>query len=509
MRELALIGFVAVSFGIGSYHILEQLNVFNATNLVVGAAALTAAAGLALRSWGRRRRSSLNASTIRALLATLAVVLGAVGIQVLAGLSGVRFDWTFEERYAIAPATREALAALPGPLDMTLYHLEGDPRIRSTRLLLEELARHAEVVELRIRRLDQAPEEEDRYGIGSSNSVVLRSGDRWELVARPTEGALFEALSQLGVDRQKILYATVGAGEGDLERRGPLGYSGLRSALETEGYELRPLPSALMAEVPPDADAVILLSPERPLRSQALDALRAYLEERAGHLVVFLDPEKSSVRSGVEALVADFGLRSPEAIIVDPTSGPIEETAAGLSPIAFNYAQHPVTRELNSNRMTFFHGARTFVLRKPEPSDRLETVVYASGESWLQENPWPPSMRLAPQRPPGIRTDYYPIAATGQYRRPGGRARIVAFGDSDFASNRFLRALYNLDLVVNAIHWAVEREPAITLRPKGARLVQFPVPIQSSLTALYGVGLLIPELLILAAGLAWLRRRRG
>ena len=62
---------------------------------------------------------------------------------------------------------------------------------------------------------------------------------------------------------------------------------------------------------------------------------------------------------------------------------------------------------------------------------------------------------------------------------------------------------------MNAIHWIVERESAITLRPKGARLVQFPVPIQSSLTALYGVGLLIPELLILAAGLAWLRRRRG
>ena len=45
------------------------------------------------------------------------MVLGAVGIQFLAGLSGVRFDWTFEERYAIAPATREALAALPGPLE--------------------------------------------------------------------------------------------------------------------------------------------------------------------------------------------------------------------------------------------------------------------------------------------------------------------------------------------------------------------------------------------------------
>ena len=83
----------------------------------------------------------------------------------------------------------------------------------------------------------------------------------------------------------------------------------------------------------------------------------------------------------------------------------------------------------------------------------------------------------------------------------------MAFGDSDFASNRYLRALYNLDLLVNAVHWATERESAITLRPKAGRLLQFPVPIQRSLNALYGIGLLVPELLVMAGMWVWLRRR--
>jgi hypothetical protein len=508
MRELALVGVIALSFGISSYNILEELNAFNVANLAVGTAALVVAGGLALRSWGRSRRGALGAPTAKALLSVLAVTGAAVLVQTLAGISGVRFDWTFEERYELAPATRKALAALPEPLDMTLYYLEGDPRIRSTYLLLGELARHREAT-VRKLRLDEVPEDEDRYGIGSSNSVILRSGDRWELVARPTEGALFEALSHLAARRQRVLYVTVGTGEGDLERRDDLGYSGLRSALETEGYELRPLPSALMSEVPPDADAVVVISPDRALPGTALDALRAYLEQRGGRLVAFLDPEKSNPKSGMVALLGDFGLRSPEAIIVDPTSGPIEGAGGGLSPVAFNYSEHPATRELNSNRMTFFRGARTFALHKPKPDDRLGGRVFASGESWLQESPWPPAMRIAPEKPPGARTDYYPIVVTGEYPRAGGRARIVAFGDSDFASNRFLRTLYNLDLVVNSVHWLAEREPAITLRPKGAQLLQFPIPIQNSLSALYGVGLLIPELLVVAAGLAWLRRRRG
>ena len=60
---------------------------------------------------------------------------------------------------------------------------------------------------------------------------------------------------------------------------------------------------------------------------------------------------------------------------------------------------------------------------------------------------------------------------------------------------------------MNTLHWVVERENDITLRPKIGSTIQFPVPIQNSLRAFYGVGVLIPELLLLAGGLVWLRRR--
>jgi len=61
--------------------------------------------------------------------------------------------------------------------------------------------------------------------------------------------------------------------------------------------------------------------------------------------------------------------------------------------------------------------------------------------------------------------------------------------------------------VLNAVHWAAEQEPAITQRPKIRQTVQFPVPINNSARALYGVGLLLPELLLIVGGIVWLRRR--
>ena len=64
--------------------------------------------------------------------------------------------------------------------------------------------------------------------------MVVEYGGDWRLVERPSEGSLYEALSQLSTDRQGVLYVSVGTGEGDLERSDDLGFSGFRAALETE-----------------------------------------------------------------------------------------------------------------------------------------------------------------------------------------------------------------------------------------------------------------------------------
>ena len=66
----------------------------------------------------------------------------------------------------------------------------------------------------------------------------------------------------------------------------------------------------------------------------------------------------------------------------------------------------------------------------------------------------------------------------------------------------------SLGLATAPILYAAENEPEITLRPKNRPTpVQFPVPLANSLQTLYGVGLLVPELLLIAGGIIWLRRR--
>ena len=175
--------------------------------------------------------------------------------------------------------------------------------------------------------------------------------------------------------------------------------------------------------------------------------------------------------------------------------------------VAFNFEQHPVSRGLDTNRMVFFCGVRPFELRKPTIEDELRRVVMSSGRAWLSDDFSLLERRSGSPDSNGAREDYRSMGVAGRYERDGTETRIVAFGDADFAANKNLRTLYNLDLALNAVHWATQHEPAITLRPKVSKTVQFPVPLTNSVQALYGVGLLLPELLLVAGGIVWLRRR--
>jgi len=505
MGALGLAGLIALAFGLGSYYATGELGRFGQANLVAGTLALLAAAVGALRSV-----RGMGTPLARRILATRA--LGLIGVLALgvglergADALGWRFDWTLDQRYTLSPATREALEALPDGVRATLYYDPGDPRVRSTRLLLDTFAATDEL-EVQERLLDDAAEAIDRFGIASSNSVVVEVDGRWELVGRPTEGSLWEALERLRRDRrQEVVYFSRGAGEGDLLDESDRGFSGLAVALQTEGYRVRDLVLAAHQSIPEDAAAVLVISPERPLRDQSLALLDAYLE-RGGGLVSLVDPGEGE---GLVELLERWGFSLPDAVVVDAASGPIEGGAPGVNPLLHAFSDHAITRVLGSNRMAFFVQTRPVeVQRKPRPDDDLSSLVFSSRRAWLSRQIQAIARGATPTDQNGARPTRYPLMSVGRYPREGGQARIAAFGDSDFASNAYLRSLYNLDLIMNSIHWVADRTDAgITQRPNLLTVVQRPLTPQESLAMFYGAGLLLPEALLILAGVTWLRRR--
>ena len=83
----------------------------------------------------------------------------------------------------------------------------------------------------------------------------------------------------------------------------------------------------------------------------------------------------------------------------------------------------------------------------------------------------------------------------------------MVVGDSDFASNRWLRALYNQDLALNSVLWLAQDEERVAIRPKSWTPDTHPLPLETTLGYFYSLAFALPELLLLLGIHAWYRQQ--
>jgi ABC-type uncharacterized transport system involved in gliding motility auxiliary subunit len=102
-----------------------------------------------------------------------------------------------------------------------------------------------------------------------------------------------------------------------------------------------------------------------------------------------------------------------------------------------------------------------------------------------------------------------PADAPKEENQPAARkARIVVFGDSDFASNELLDAYRNRDLFLNTVNWLLGDVEAISIRPNKSRASRFQLSQEQFLRIRSLALFVLPEALGVLGVLAWWSRRR-
>ena len=89
---------------------------------------------------------------------------------------------------------------------------------------------------------------------------------------------------------------------------------------------------------------------------------------------------------------------------------------------------------------------------------------------------------------------------------PTQGGRLVVFGDSDFASNVFVRLGNNRDLFLNTVAWLAEEENQLGERPEADDTLEITTFGEAMLCIVSVV--LVPGGALLLAIASWLRRRR-
>lgn len=471
------------------------------------------------------------------LIQVLLLVTFILGINHLAMEHFLRFDLTENHKYALSPETRAYLKDLRQPVRVIVTIPADSPRVEEQVLyryisqLLQEYAYQSrkdgsfriltEYVDI-YTNLNRAEVLSREYGLDQANAVLIVSGDRKRLlraeelvdfenrepVTFKGEAALTSAIVEVTQNRTPRIYFLQGHEETAPDDPSPAtGLSAISRELQLRNFSLMPLDLTAVQGVPEDAAIVVIADPKGPLLPSETDKLRTYLTERAGRVLVWMRP---GVRSGMESLLAEWGILLPEMRLVERDPNFRE---SGSAILIRNYGEHPVTQSLIKNQTSLLLGTARPVLPRPAdpPDERLERIpLFASSSS-----SWGESLTDVANPSFDPTTDYggpVPLAVAAQRRAssrlgievPGGR--VVVVGSPDLFTNQRINALGNVSLFFNILNWMLDRNQMLVIPPRPIETYQFVIS-DAEFKRLVLLFLLLPgSVALFGTGIYWIRK---
>ena len=475
---------------------------------------------------GRQLRYGSNTAVL--VLVVLAIL---IGVNYLATRHPLKKDLTKNQRYSLSDQTKKVVQGLKDDVRIVYFQrtvdMEGSAGVDRVKDY-QSLSPHvkAEFVDpvvkpARARELDVK---------GPWPSIVIERGDKRERVNNDGEQDLTNAFIKLTREGKKTVCFAQGEDEKDIDDADDGGLSGIKTALARDLYDTKKVLLAREGTVPAECSVLVVAGPRQDILPQLVDVIRNWVKG-GGKAMLLSDPELKEKRPNYDALIKSFNIQVGDDVVVDVSGfGQIFGTGE-LTPIAVDYPYHEITRGFRV--MTLFHEARamqaaTGTLEGVFAQDLVKTSAASWGETDLTlkapvqfdegkdrkgplalgaaatitvaASPTPPA--AAPS--PAASGEPAPSPSPEAPKREG---RVVAFGDSDFASNAFLSFQGNRDLFLNTVAWLVQDVDLISIRakePEDQRLVLTQNQQQNMLILAL---LLIPGVFVVMGIREWWSRR--
>lgn len=532
---LAALGIVGVGFALLSF-VLRLIggsglapDAWVVGNFGVGVVFLASAAVLSFDTL--RERMASGEARRAGKYGTSAVLTTVLGIAIL-GLVGFlgtryhhRFDWSEAGIHTLSDQSVKVLENLEGEVRVTA--LVNPLQEEGVRALLDRYAYESERFEVDYVDPNERPGKLEQLGVspdqlGETGVVHLAIGGESTQVTEMTEEQVTNAMVKLTRTGEKVVYFVQGHGEMPIEGEagsGREGYARAATALRNENYRVEPLLLARAAQVPADADVVILAGPARPLFDSELDALASYLA-RGGSVMALVDPR---VRDSLVERIESWGVEVGDDLVIDRALALFGRAA---TPMAGRYApDHPITSALRDarNDPTMFHEVRSVRAAGSGGGGDFTEIVFTGEASWAERDlatldaegaagmdpedlPGPVSVAVA-GRPALDVQEADGAADAGEGADEAPEPRLVVVGDANFASNEYLDAGRNRDLFLNAANWLIGDVEAISIRPKESRASRFQLSAAQFDTIRTASLFVLPELIAVIGVFTWWSRR--
>jgi ABC-type uncharacterized transport system involved in gliding motility auxiliary subunit len=415
------------------------------------------------------------------------------------------WDITRSGRNTLSASTLEILKQLEGPLKITAYAITVDPSGANVHKRLEErlhvYQRTKPDISLSFVDPREQPKLAEAAALRTPNELVVEYRRRTEHLPLEefSEQQFVNVLMRLARGVDSLVFWLDGHGERRWNGTANHDLGSFGHHLQQRGFRLNSVNLAVAQEVPANAAALVIASPQADLLPAEVEKLRRYLE-RGGNLLWLLDPEPLR---GLEPIAEALGLVLTPGTIVDfelkPRSGP-PVFAVGA---AASYGRHPITLDFRMN--TLFPHARQIAVAENDEW-RATALVDVAPRGWVEAGRLDQHVQFDKDRDiPG------PLPVAQAFERTVGdrQQRVVVVGNGQFLANTFLGNGGNLDLGINIMNWLTGADRMITIEPRPAvdsmlRLDQATLYL-IAFTFLLG----LPLAFAVTGLIVWWRRRRA
>ncbi len=480
-------------------------------------------------------------SSIVGIIIFLAII---IGLQYISINNPIRWDMTQEKQHTLSPQSVRIIEQFKEknvPVEVLAFYESKDQR---QRVELSDLIDRYRDVWAGLSYSFYDPDKDRAMAlqnkIDSYPTTVLRSGGKTERISSVDEESLTNALLKLQRNETKKIYFLKGHGELSSSSTDQMGLSIARERIIKQNYVAEELLLLQTSEVPPDTAVLIIAGPRTDLMPEELRSIDRFLA-RGGAIMVMMNPFQSRDFS---RNLSQYGFELTDDIVVDRMS----QALGGdyLMPVITSYTPFPITK--NFDVASFFPQARS-VKQSGNLSENITAVelAFTSPASWTisesqllsgsaefdekfgQKGPIPVMAvstistgvlaggldQAKPETKKETSDDPKPDSnsineklSTSMIEKTATKSRVVVFGSSQFAANKFFKLQGNGDLFMNTVSWLAEDENLISIRPKSIKAQPVVLTADDSMIALIVTVVLTPLAVVIAGVVVFFYRRR-
>lgn len=524
---IAVVGAVAVLAGGIMYLLIEETRNFAVSVLIVGLVLLFLALVLSPRAValflvGRRGRYGTNVLVMGVAFFAIAILVNFLFYR-----NPTRVDVTSTRILTLSKQTKQILKSLKDPIRANAFFVPTDPAQELARRraedLLNEFARQTQRFTYRFEDPELNPELAQRYEVVEYPAIVfenLSNGARQAIFGSFSEQDFVTGILIASGQKRKKVYLLTGHKERSITRdlaTGEVDNEGIDfvvEGLQRDNYAVQTLNLDQTERMPDDAAVLIVAGPKQRINQDERKALEEYILG-GGRVVFMLDPGSDDTWARI---TAKWGVQVSEASVADAVSAVAGEPLTPLLQRAnaqFNSSQVsgvPIADQLD---VVFFPGVAAV-----EPTMPLEDMpfhvqvvplAWTTGASWLETNLERPNFDADTEKagPFWLAVAIQARGTVDQDSAPPGApmAKMVIFGDSDFAKNLFFYSNDNADLLLNSVNWLAEDYDLISIRPKVAPFRELVVTTRERDFIKWSSWFVPPTVMLLLGVIVWWRRR--